>query len=117
MERAGVHDEAKLEKTRSKYLRAPTVVVVGTGPNVDEHRHREDRDAVAAAVQTLLLVATAAGLSSFWSSCPFGANDAVAAFSGFEPGTHVTALVYLGWPVDQVPLPQRDAPKIHHVST
>ena len=117
MQAAGVHDEAKLDKTRSKYLRAPTVVVVGTAPNDDAHRHREDRDAVAAGVQTLLLGATAAGLSSFWSSCPFGANDAVAAFSGFEPGSHVTALVYLGWPVDEVPVPQRDAPKINHVST
>ena len=117
MRAAGVDDDAKLDKTRSKYLRAPTIVVVGTAPNVDPHRHREDRDAVAAGVQTLLLGATAAGLSSFWSSCPFGANDAVAAFSGFEPGTDISALVYLGWPVDEVPVPSRDAPKINHVST
>ena len=117
MRAAGVDDDAKLDKTRSKYLRAPTIVVVGTAPNPDPHRHREDRDAVAAGVQTLLLGATAAGLSSFWSSCPFGANDAVAAFSGFEPGTDISALVYLGWPVDEVPVPSRDAPKINHVST
>jgi nitroreductase len=117
MRAAGVDDDAKLDKTRSKYLRAPTIVVVGTAPNVDPHRHREDRDAVAAGVQTLLLGATAAGLSSFWSSCPFGANDAVAAFSRFEPGTDISALVYLGWPVDEVPVPSRDAPKINHVST
>ena len=45
-------------------------------------------------VENLLLGASAAGLASFWSSCPKGANDVVADLCGFEAGTTVVALIY-----------------------
>ena len=51
-------------------------------------RTAENRDAVAAGVQNILLAATAHGLASYWGSCPKGANDVVAELCGFEPGTH-----------------------------
>jgi nitroreductase len=88
----------RVAKTRGKFLRAPVVVAVGTLPGDTELRTAENRDAVAAGIQNLLLGATARGLASFWSSCPKGANDPVAAAVGFPAGTHVTGLVYLGWP-------------------
>ena len=88
----------RVAKTRGKYLRAPVVLVVGTLPGDTELRTAENRDAVAAGIQNLLLGATARGLASFWSSCPKGANDPIAAAVGFPEGTHVTGLVYLGWP-------------------
>ena len=39
---------AKVDKTRSKYLRAPAIVVVGCRPDDDPIRHRENLAAVAA---------------------------------------------------------------------
>ena len=55
----------------------------------------------------ILLAATAHGLATYWSSCPKGANDPVAALCGFETGTHVTAVIYLGWATESVTAPDR----------
>ncbi|NBT27632.1 MAG: nitroreductase, partial [Actinobacteria bacterium] len=54
--------ENKVEKTRTKYLRAPVIIVVGTAPGDSELQTEENRDAVAAGIQNLLLGATAMGL-------------------------------------------------------
>jgi len=104
--------ENKVEKTRTKYLRAPVIIVVGTAPGESELETEENRDAVAAGIQNLLLGATAMGLGSFWSSCPKGANDDVARHCGWDPGTHVTAIIYLGWPTRTLPDRERPAPNI-----
>ncbi|MEY2762694.1 MAG: hypothetical protein RLZZ43_509 [Actinomycetota bacterium] len=104
--------ENKVEKTRTKYLRAPVIIVVGTAPGDSELQTEENRDAVAAGIQNLLLGATAMGLGSFWSSCPKGANDDVARHCGWESGTHVTAIIYLGWPTRTLPDRERPAPAI-----
>ncbi len=104
--------ENKVEKTRTKYLRAPVIIVVGTAPGDSELQTEENRDAVAAGIQNLLLGATAMGLGSFWSSCPKGANDDVATHCGWESGTHVTAIIYLGWPTRTLPDRERPAPAI-----
>jgi nitroreductase len=108
--------ENKVEKTRTKYLRAPVIIVVGTAPGDSELQTEENRDAVAAGIQNLLLGATAMGLGSFWSSCPKGANDDVARHCGWDPGTHVTAIIYLGWPTRTLPDRERPAPEITHFS-
>ena len=60
--------------------------------------------------------ATAQGLASYWGSCPKGANDVVAELCGFEPGTHITALIYLGWASSTVESPGRPAPDVHVIS-
>jgi nitroreductase len=75
-------------------------------------RTAENRDAVSAAVQNVLLGATALGLASFWSSCPTGANDEVAKFCGFPSGTTIVAMIYLGWPTDVPKGFERPAPRI-----
>jgi len=95
----------KVEKARAKYQRAPVILIVGSEPGDTQLRTGENRDAVAAGIQNILLGATSLGLASFWSSCPTGVNDDVARFSGFNPGTHITAMIYLGHP-------QRSAPEI-----
>lgn len=100
-------DPARVDKTRRKYLRAPGVLVAGSDPGETPLRSVENRDAVAAGVQNILLGATAAGLASFWSSCPKGAETAVAECCGFPAGTAVVALVYLGWPTGTVEAPPR----------
>lgn len=106
-------DEARIvDKTRTKYLRAPVVIVVGAAPGASELESEENRDAVAAGMQNLLLLATANGLGTLWSTCPKGANDPVVAHCGWETGTHVSGIVYLGWPTDTLPRKERPAPEI-----
>jgi len=97
----------KVSKTRTKFLRAPVVVVVGSEPGSSDLETAENRDAVAAGVQNFLLGATALGLATFWSSCPKGANYPVARHCGFVDGTHVAAMLYVGWPVGDPPAGER----------
>lgn len=102
--------ESKLEKTRSKYGRAPAVVVIGCRPEEDPVRHREDEAAVAAGIENLLLGATAAGLTALWSSPPAVASPATCAACGFPEGTELVGLVYLGWPASAPPAAERATP-------
>jgi len=102
----------KIAKFRVKYLRAPTMLVVGSVAGRSEIRTAENRDATAAAVQTLLLGATAAGLASFWSSSIPDADAAVAELCGWGPATATVAVIYLGWPIEEVPVPQRPSVSI-----
>ena len=97
----------KIAKARTKYLRTPSVLVVGSAVGESPVRTSENRDAVAAGVQNILLGATAIGLASFWGSCPRGANTAVAELCGFAPDTHIAALIYLGWATESVVTPER----------
>lgn len=108
-------DPNRVEKTRTKYLRAPVVVVVGSHADPDPIRHGENRDAVAAGVQNMLLGATAAGLNSFWATGAAARNPETNHLCGFEAGTAVVALVYLGWPIGAVPTPERSVPKLSWV--
>lgn len=105
----------KVAKARTKYLRTPTTLVVGSAPGDSPDRTAENRDAVAAGVQNLLLAATAHGLASYWGSCPKGANDPVAELCGFEPGTHVAAIIYLGWATEHVAAPERPPVHVHEI--
>lgn len=115
MQRHGDPPE-KVEKTRTKYLRTPVTLVVGSAPGDSPLRTAENRDAVAAGIQILLLAATEQGLGSYWGSCPKGANEVVAELCGFESGTHISALIYLGWATTKVESPGRPAPDIHVIS-
>lgn len=97
----------KVAKTRTKYLRTPAMLIVGSAAGDSELRTDENRDAVAAGVQNILLAATAQGLASYWSSCPKGANEATARLCGFETGTTIVAMIYLGWAKSPVAVPLR----------
>jgi nitroreductase len=102
----------KVAKARGKYLRTPATLVVGSTPGDTPERTAENRDATAAGIQNLMLAATARGLATYWGSCPKGANDVVASVCGFENGTHVAAIIYLGWADDSpVAIPER--PPVH----
>lgn len=106
----------KIAKTRGKYVRTPATLVVGAAPGDSPLRTAENRDAVAAGIQNLMLGATAAGLATYWGSCPKGANDVVARWCGFQADTHVTALIYLGWASTDVAAPERPDPHITYRS-
>lgn len=103
----------KVAKTRTKYLRTPALLIVGSVAGDSELRTAENRDAVAAGVQNILLAATAQGLASYWSSCPKGANEPTAQLCGFEPGTTIVAMIYLGWAKSPVAVPLRPAATLH----
>jgi nitroreductase len=106
----------KVAKTRKKYLRTPATLVVGATAGDSPLRSVENRDATAAGIQNLLLAATAAGLASYWGSCPKGANDPVARWCGFDEGTAVCGLIYLGWASTVVAAPARPAPVVTYRS-
>jgi len=101
-------DDAKRAKTRGKYLRAPAIVVVGCEPHPNEMLHLENRDAVAAAIQNLLLGATALGLASFWSTPALTRPPKVLNLCGFSPDDRIVGVIYLGWPGGTCPVPERD---------
>ncbi len=109
---AGGDAPEKVAKTRTKYLRTPAILIVGSAAGDSELRTAENRDAVAAGVQNILLGATARGLASYWSSCPKGANDATAALCDFEADTTIVAIIYLGWAADPAPAPVRPAAQL-----
>lgn len=107
LEALGMTDEARLEKTRGKYLRSPIVIAIGQRPQPDPHRAGEDRDAVAAGIQNFLLGATAAGLASYWGSAPDPTGAHLLDVCGFESGSRISALIYLGWPAEGAVAPER----------
>ena len=97
----------KVTKTRGKYLRTPCTLIVGSAAGDTPNRTAENRDAVAAGIQNVLIAATAAGLATYWGSCPDGAHGPVAELCGFESRTHISALIYLGWPSSMPEAPIR----------
>jgi nitroreductase len=103
-------EAARVAKARGKYLRSPVVILVGSAWQPEAMRRREDRDAVAAAVQTLLLGATASGLASHWATGDWMDDAAVKELAGLAPDDDLVALVYLGWPIGEVPAVERPAP-------
>ena len=117
MERVEFGDDAKRSKTRTKYLRTPATLVVGCSPHADPMLHDENRDAVAAGIQNLLLGATALGLASFWSTPALTQPPAVLDLCGFEPDDRVVGVIYLGWATQEGPTPQRPQLPITHVTT
>ncbi len=100
-------DPGKVAKTRSKYLRTPAVLVVGSAAHPKANLQRENLHAVAAGIQNLLLGATAAGLASYWGSPPLNDSKRVLELCGFESDVHILAVIYLGWPASDVAVPER----------
>lgn len=117
MERLDVGDDAKRTKTRTKYLRTPATLAVGCTPHDNEMLHAENRDAVAAGIQNLLLGATAIGLASFWSTPAVTRPPSVLELCGFEPDDRIVGIVYLGWAAQHCPAPQRPQIPISHIAT
>lgn len=94
-------DERKREKTATKYLRTPGTLVIGCGPDDDEMLHTENRDAVAAGIQNMLLGATTLGLATFWSTPALTSPPKVLDLCGFGPDDRIVGVIYLGWSAGQ----------------
>jgi nitroreductase len=116
MERVDFGDAAKRAKTRAKYLRTPATLVVGCAPHQNPMLHLENRDAVAAGIQNLLLGATTLGLATFWSTPALTQPPAVLELCGFDPDDRLVAIIYLGWAAQDCPAPERPQLPITHVA-
>ena len=79
--------------------RAPVVIACCVTPGDDPVRAREDRDAVAAAVQNLLLAAHAHGLAAIWRTGTMADEPEVRDELGLGERDAVVGLVYLGHPL------------------
>jgi nitroreductase len=108
----GETDEQRLNKARTKYRRAPTMLVVASAAHDDAVLHDENRDAVSAGVENLLLGATALGLASYWSTGEVAGVAAGKEHAGFDESDQLVAVVYLGWPTAPLPAPPKVAPPI-----
>lgn len=108
-------DPAKVEKLPTKYERSAVILLVWVHLDGDEVRRREDRDATAAAVQNLLLTATAHGLGNYWATVPDALVPAVRATANVGDDHDLVALVYLGWPTGAVAVPERPRPAVTHL--
>ena len=109
---AGEENPAKVAKARVKYRRAPVMVVVAAAEGDHAVMTDENRDAVSAAIQTLLLGATAAGLASLWSTGAAAHSGRIAELCGLQPTDTIVGLVYLGWPNSEPECPPRPEPDL-----
>ena len=110
-----------LERSRGRIEGAPTLLLgclVGEGLNVypDERRTRAEWTMAAhsfgAALQNLLLEASARGLGAYWMAAPLYAQDAVREVLDLPEGWRPQALVALGRPrADYEPF-DRPAPDV-----
>ncbi len=87
------------EREEGRMERAPVVIAVVCRPGGDDPViRREDRDAVAAGIQNMLLGAHVHGLGAIWRTGAFVDEDDVRTALGLEPGDDVVGFVYLGTP-------------------
>jgi nitroreductase len=104
--------ESIVERQRTQFLRAPAVIVAAAAPDDDPIKHFENKHAVAAGVQNILLGATAAGLASAWRSGLAMVDPTVAEpvkeALGLAPDDEIVAFIYLGHPIG--PPGSRDTP-------
>jgi nitroreductase len=91
--------QAALKKEHNKLLRSPVVIVVAAErPDRPEVLEIENIEAVAAAVQNMLLTAEELGLASMWRTGNAAYDPRVKKWLGLTPDEHIVALVYLGFP-------------------
>lgn len=107
-------DEAhKVDKARTKYLRAPVVLVVAASRGESDLETEENRYAVAAGIQNMLLMISSFGLTALWGTPPKNTNDTITSLCGFTPTDHVMGVIYLGWGNRESPVKSRPDPVVH----
>lgn len=110
--------EAKLEKERTKLGRAPVVIVA-----IYERRPSskipgiEQRDAVNAAVQNLLLAAEALGFGTMWRTGDPAYDQRVFRALDMDENDDIVGFVYVGTPVEgSVDKPERRVDPLDYTS-
>lgn len=91
--------QALLNKEQHKLLRSPVVLVVAAErPHQPNVLSIENIEAVAAAVQNMLLTAEEMGLAAMWRTGDAAYDPQVKQWLGLAPEDHIVAFVYLGFP-------------------
>jgi len=112
---ASFGDEGKRAKTATKYARTPAVLVVAAAAHDNAMLDLENRDAVAAGIQNLLLGATTLGLASFWSTPALTQPPTVLDLCRFEPTDRLVGMIYLGWAEGTTPTSDRPTVELAHI--
>lgn len=124
MERDGVSAEQQqraIERSSGRVISAPTLllgclVADGLRPYPDDRRDRAEWTMAAhsfgAAMQNILLEASARGLGAYWLSAPLYAQPATRAALDLEAGWRPQALIALGHPRSDYTPFERPAPDI-----
>jgi len=110
-------DEGKRAKTLTKYTRTPAVLVIGAAADDNPTRHDENRDAVAAGIQNILLGATTLGLATYWGTAPLIDSPRVLELCGFKPDVRLVNVMYLGWALDSPAPPERPTVELNVISS
>ena len=100
-------DETKVTKTRGKFMRSPIIIVVASAEGATTNETEENKYAVAAGVQNMLLMVESFGLAALWGSPAKGANTAITTLCSMDSTDHVIGIIYLGWPKQSVAVPER----------
>jgi nitroreductase len=101
-ERPDISEES-FEKESRRLERAPVVIVCCVASGDDPVEAREDRDAVAAAIENLLLAAQARGLGAMWRTGVMVDEPEVRDALGLAPRDEIVGFVYLGRPLASPP--------------
>lgn len=106
----GDKGQAILEKERNKLLRSPVVIIVAAGkPTQPKVLEIENVEAVAAAVQNMLLVAEEMGLACMWRTGDAAYDPHVKRWLGLAPEDHIISFLYVGFPAisqpERLPVP------------
>jgi nitroreductase len=113
--------ESIVERQRSQFMRAPAVVVVAAAPDEDPIKHFENKHAVAAGVQNILLGAQAAGLAGAWRSglamTDPDVSEPVKEALGLEPSDEIVSFVYLGYPIAPPGAREKPPAVVKHLSS
>lgn len=95
--------DSYVERNRVQFLRTPTVLIVASAGDADPIKHFENKYAVAAGIENILISATAAGLASAWKSGPAMTDPEISALVkdelGLDPIDEIVGVVYLGYPI------------------
>jgi nitroreductase len=96
------------EKERSKPLRAPLIIAVGVDkPSEPKVSEIENICAAAAASQNILLAAHSLGLAAIWRTGLTALDPFVKEFLGLDHDQHLIGFLYIGFPSNPQPIPER----------
>jgi nitroreductase len=91
--------QAQLQRERQKTLRSPVLIAIASARTENTRALPiEDVEAVAAAVENMLLVAPELGLGAFWRTGDAAYDDRVKAHLGLKPEDQIVAFLYVGYP-------------------
>jgi nitroreductase len=90
--------QALINKERGKLLRSPIIIIVAAErPNLPNVLAIENIEAVAAAVENMLLTAEEMGLACMWRTGDAAYDPRIKAWLGLSAEDHIVAFVYVGY--------------------